>query len=130
MWLAHESPTPLDEDERQDDVILDRQDVFAIDDVEVGTDGGTEGRVGAVSYQYLFRVVFEDKLKTYFRFAYKRKSKWRMPHCRIACAESSQFPGVNATITGGEHKLPRHFGCKPAGLGRYLSSDPLTLRTT
>jgi hypothetical protein len=42
MRLAHESPTALYKDESQDDVILDRQNVFAIDDVEVGTDGGTE----------------------------------------------------------------------------------------
>lgn len=75
MWLAHESPTPLNEDKRQDNVILDRQDVFTIGDIEVGTDGGTEGGVGAISYQHLFWVVFEDKLKVYFRFAFMRKSK-------------------------------------------------------
>jgi len=62
MGLAHESPTALDEDEGQDDVILDRQNVFAIDDVEVGTDGGAEGGVGTVGYEDLFWPVFEDQL--------------------------------------------------------------------
>ena len=50
MRLAHESSAPLDEDESQDDLILDRQNVFAIDDVEVRPDGRTEGRVGVVGY--------------------------------------------------------------------------------
>jgi len=59
----------LDEDESQDDIILDRQNVFALDDVEVGTDGGTEGGVGAVSYKGLFWVVFENQLSAGFGFA-------------------------------------------------------------
>ena len=58
----------MDEDESQDDIILDRQNVFAIDDVEVGTDSGTEGGVGAVSYKDLFWVVSEDQLSVDFRF--------------------------------------------------------------
>ena len=58
----------MDEDESQDDIILDRQNVFAIDDVEVGTDSGTEGGVGAVSYKDLFWVVFEDQLSAGIRF--------------------------------------------------------------
>ena len=62
MRLVHEPPAPLNEDESQDDVILDRQNVFAIDDVEVGADGGTEGGVGAVGHEDLFWVVFKDKL--------------------------------------------------------------------
>lgn len=52
----------MNEDESEDDIILDRQDVFAIDDVEVGTDGRTEGGVGTVSYKDLFRFVLEDQL--------------------------------------------------------------------
>jgi hypothetical protein len=62
MRLAHESPAPLDEDKSQDDVILDREDVFAIDDVEVGTGGGMEGGVWTVGDEYFFWVVFEDQL--------------------------------------------------------------------
>ena len=68
MRLAHEPPTALDEDESQDNVILDRQNVFAIYDVEVGTDGGTEGGVWTVGYEDLFWVVFEDQLNEGFGY--------------------------------------------------------------
>ena len=60
MRLAHKPSTPLDEHESQDDVILDRQDVFAIDDVEMGADGRTEGGVRAVRHKDLFWVIRED----------------------------------------------------------------------
>ena len=69
MRLAHKSPTPLDEDKSQDDVILDRQNIFAIDDVEVGAESGTEGRVWTVSHKDLLGVVFEDQLNRRLRYA-------------------------------------------------------------
>ena len=69
MRLAHESPTALDEDESQDDLVLDRKDVFAIDDVEVGANGGAEGRIGTVGYEDLFWFIFEDQLDEGFRYA-------------------------------------------------------------
>jgi hypothetical protein len=50
MRFSHESSTPLDEDESDDDLILDRQNVFTIDDVEVGSDGGPEGGVRTVGH--------------------------------------------------------------------------------
>jgi hypothetical protein len=40
----------LDEDESQDDLILDRQNVFAVEDIEVGPDGMTKGRIGVVGH--------------------------------------------------------------------------------
>ena len=48
---------------------MNRQNVFAIDDVEVGTDGSTEGGVRTVSYEDFFGVVLEDQLKGDFRYA-------------------------------------------------------------
>ena len=69
MRLAHQPPAPLDEDKSQDDIILDRQNVLAIDDVKVGTDGGTKGGVGTVGYEDLFWVVFQDQLNGRFRYS-------------------------------------------------------------
>ena len=40
----------MNEDESQDDLILDRQNVFAIGDIEVRSDGRTEGGVGMVGH--------------------------------------------------------------------------------
>lgn len=48
MRLAHESSTPLDEDEGHNDLVLNRQNVPAIDDVKMGPDGGAEGGVRTV----------------------------------------------------------------------------------
>jgi len=48
---------------------LDRQNVFVIDDVKVGTDGGTEGGVGTVGRKDLFWVVLENKLNEGLRYA-------------------------------------------------------------
>jgi hypothetical protein len=115
----------LDEGKSQDDIVLDRQNVFAIDDIEVGTDGGTEGGVGAVSYKDLFGVAFEDQLSERFRFTDTCHSERRMAHCRVAGTERSKFPGASMAITGGKNKLPG-YKRKPMRLRRRSLEDSLT----